>query len=113
MNITGTKSTHLGELRFQTNTQHLDGLTILSTVDEDRDNEEQSSVCSTASKWSGFDGLLIRSKRATKPWHHHHHITIDLRRRSCKGRRVQSNSGEEGKEVKVGHVGIGTWKGAH
>ncbi|KAJ8690953.1 hypothetical protein PTI98_010570 [Pleurotus ostreatus] len=46
VNITGTKSTHLGELRFQTNTRQLDGLTvtILSPVDEDRDIEEQSSV---------------------------------------------------------------------
>ncbi|KAG9227104.1 hypothetical protein CCMSSC00406_0009636 [Pleurotus cornucopiae] len=46
VNITGTKSTHLGELRFQTNAQPLDGLTvtILSTVDEDRGSEEQSSV---------------------------------------------------------------------
>lgn len=46
MNIAGTKSTHLGELRFETNTHERDGLTvtILSTLEDDRDYEEQSSV---------------------------------------------------------------------
>lgn len=63
-------------------------------------------------EWSGFDGLLIRSKRATKPWHHHHHIRIGLRRRSCKGASGAVKQRGRGREVKVGHAGIGTWKGA-